>query len=143
MNESYDLERFLTAQDKDYAIALTEIKNGQKKSHWMWYIFPQIKGLGYSELSQFYAINDLHEAQAYLEHPILGERFIHISNELFKLPLHDARSIFGYPDDLKLRSSLTLFQALPHTNPIFQKLLTKFFQGKKDDRTLQILANTS
>src|SRR5690606_6493004 len=133
------LQRFLDAQEKDYAVALPEIKNGRKKSHWIWYIFPQIKGLGFSETSRFYAIKDLQEAEAYLQHPVLGERLIQISNALLELPENDANKIFGSPDDLKLKSSMTLFASIDNKNQVFSKVLDKFFNGERDIKTLQIL----
>jgi len=136
MTKSYHLERFLTAQEETYPIALAEIKQGRKRSHWMWYIFPQIRGLGSSDTSRFYAIQDIHEAEAYLKHATLGSRLIHIANELLELPTDDARSVFGSPDNLKLKSSMTLFSALPNADPVFQLVLDKFFQGMKDDKTL-------
>lgn len=127
------------AQERDYQIALTEIKNGRKKSHWMWYIFPQIKGLGLSQVSKYYAINDIEEAKNYLSHPILGRRLIEISNELLKLNTEDALSIFGSPDDIKLKSSMTLFSLVEKTNPVFQLVLDKYFKGEKDSQTMQII----
>lgn len=139
MIKGNNLERFVNAQEKDYCIALSEIKSGKKQSHWMWYIFPQIAGLGFSETSKFYAINNFHEAEAFLNHSILGKRLIEICQELLNLETNDAHKIFGSPDDLKLRSSMTLFSSLPNTNPVFQKVLEKFFDGKKDTMTLEIL----
>jgi len=133
------LTRFLDGQQRDYETALAEIKNGRKRSHWMWYIFPQIRGLGFSETSKFYAIKDREEAMAYLHHPVLGERLIIISNELLKLAAGNANAIFGSPDDLKLKSCLTLFAALPDTDPVFKAVLEKFFGGAGDERTLEIL----
>lgn len=132
-----DLQRFLDAQARDYAIALAEIRNGKKQSHWMWYIFPQIAGLGYSETSRYYAIKNIKEASDYLKHEVLGPRLVEISKELLLLPGNDARKIFGSPDDMKLRSSMTLFASLPHTDAVFQAVLDKFFGGAKDERTLQ------
>lgn len=134
-----NLQRFLDAQDKDYPIALSEIKNGKKQSHWMWYIFPQIEGLGFSEISKFYAIKNIHEAEEFLNHPVLGKKLIEICNELLNLETNDARKIFGNPDYLKLLSSMTLFSSLHNTNSVFQKVLNKFFKGKKDEKTLQII----
>ena len=134
-----NLQRFINAQEKAYSIALSEIRNGKKQSHWMWYIFPQIKGLGFSETSKFYAIKDLNEAEEFLNHPELGSRFIQICNELLFLESNDATKIFGKPDDAKLRSSMTLFSALPNTHPVFKKVLDKFFDGKKDPNTLKLI----
>ena len=133
------LQRFLDAQEEDYENALSEVKSGRKASHWMWYIFPQIKGLGFSETSRFYAIKNKDEAEEYLHHPILGKRLIEISNALLDLDTDDAHSLFGSPDDLKLKSSMTLFSSLPGTNPVFQSVLKKFFNGKKDDKTLTLI----
>lgn len=134
------LERFIDAQENDYPIALAEIKNGRKQSHWMWYIFPQLKGLGYSSTSIHYAIKDKEEAETFLNHPVLGRRLIEICNELLKLESSDANKIFGSPDDKKLKSSMTLFSALENTNPVFHSVLEKFFQGKKDYKTLKLLS---
>lgn len=141
MRNHTNLERFLKAQEKDYAIALSEIKKGKKQSHWMWYIFPQIHGLGLSETSRFYAIKNRKEAADYLKDPVLGKRLIDICNELLKLENNDAHKIFGSPDDMKLHSSMTLFSSLPDTDPVFIKVLDKFFAGTKDDKTLQIIRN--
>lgn len=133
------LSRFLDAQQADYQTALSEIKNGRKRSHWMWYIFPQIQGLGFSETSKFYAIKDGVEADEFLSHPVLGSRLVEICNELLKLQSNDAYRIFGSPDDMKLKSSMTLFAALPNTNPVFQEVLDKFYGGAKDEKTLRLL----
>ena len=141
MENSNNLERFITAQKDKYAIALAEIKAGRKRSHWMWFIFPQVKGLGMSELSSFYGITDLHEAEAYLNHPVLGQRLRAICQELEKLATNDAHEIFGSPDDLKLKSCLTLFAAVTNTDPVFESLLKKFYQGSRDNRTLALLNN--
>lgn len=134
------LQKFLDAQQGDYEIALSEIKNGRKRSHWMWYIFPQIHGLGFSETSRFYAIKNMEEAEEYLHHPVLGKRLIEISNALLDLDTEDAYSIFGSPDDLKLKSSMTLFASLSETAPAFQSVLKKFFNGENDERTQSIIA---
>lgn len=135
-----DLQRFIDAQQNDYQIALSEIKKGRKISHWMWYIFPQIQGLGFSETSKFYAIKDRSEAEAFLKNPILGNRLIEICNALLTLKTSDAQQIFGTPDDMKLRSSMTLFASLKNTDPIFQLVLDKFFQGLKDEKTSRIIS---
>jgi len=140
MKKDVSLERFVNAQKQDFQIALSEIKNGRKRSHWMWYIFPQIQGLGFSETSKFYAIKDLDEADGFLRHPVLGARLIGICNELLALPGNNATAIFGSPDDLKLKSSMTLFSSLDDPNPVFQKVLNKFFNGTKDYQTLRIIA---
>ncbi|MCW3092689.1 MAG: calpastatin [Ferruginibacter sp.] len=139
MENKNNLERFIDAQKHDYQIALSEVKQGRKRSHWMWYIFPQVQGLGFSEMSKVYAIKDLSEADAFLQHPVLGSRLINICNELLALKENDAHGIFGSPDDLKLKSSMTLFSSVNNPNPIFQKVLDKFFNGTKDNKTLRIL----
>ena len=133
------LQRFIDAQKNDYDIALAEIEQGRKRSHWMWYIFPQLHGLGFSETSKLYAIKNLEEAKEYLNHPVLGERLIRICNALMNNPGNDAHKIFGSPDDRKLKSSMTLFAELPGTNPVFQSILKKFYNGEKDMQTIQIL----
>ena len=140
MTTETSLQRFVEAQESTYPTALAEIKRGRKHSHWMWFIFPQIQGLGISSTAQYYALKDATEAAAYLKHPVLGSRLLEICAALFELPGHDATRIFGYPDDLKLRSCLTLFASLPGSPPVFQLLLDKFFQGAPDGQTLRILS---
>lgn len=134
-----DLKRFLEAQEKDFERALAEIRNGRKQSHWMWYVFPQIAGLGFSSTSKFYAIKDGAEAESYLTHPVLGKRLIEISNALLEVEGKTTNQIFGSPDDVKLKSSMTLFGALENTNPVFQGVLDKYFTGTKDQRTLELI----
>ncbi|HEY9534504.1 MAG TPA: DUF1810 domain-containing protein [Mucilaginibacter sp.] len=134
-----ELQRFIDAQEHDYADALAEIKRGRKRSHWMWYIFPQIQGLGFSEMSKRYAIKNLDEAEAYIAHPLLGQRLIEICTALLDLDGNDAHAIFGTPDDMKLRSSMTLFASLPDAYPVFKSVLDKFFNGKMDNATLNLL----
>jgi len=143
MASTAGLQRFVTAQKDDFAIALQEIKAGRKRSHWMWYIFPQIQGLGFSSTSLYYGIIDLEEAKAYLQHPILGKRLVEITEVLLSLDLNDARAIFGQPDDLKLKSSMTLFYSVPGSPEVFLKVLDKFFGGLPDEKTLQQLRKTS
>lgn len=134
-----DLKRFLDAQENDFERALAEIKRGRKQSHWMWYIFPQIKGLGLSETARFYAIKDRTEAELYLAHPVLGARLIEISEALLEIEGKTANQIFGSPDDVKLKSSMTLFGASDETNMVFQRVLDKYFYGTKDQRTLDLI----
>jgi uncharacterized protein (DUF1810 family) len=136
MTRQNDLQRFLDSQESDYAIALNEIRSGRKRSHWMWYIFPQIKGLGFSSTSQYFAIKDIEEASAYLANPVLGKRLIEITNALLTLQTDNANEVFSSPDDMKLRSSMTLFAEVPGADGVFQKVLDKFFDGKKDEMTL-------
>ena len=132
------LERFLEAQERDYQIALSEIKSGQKMSHWIWYIFPQLKELGYSSTAKFYGINGRSEAKAYLAHSVLGGRLREISSELLKLKSCDPGYVMGYPDDLKLKSCMTLFLEVSGEE-LFQQVLDKFFDGEKDTATLKLL----
>lgn len=134
-----DLTRFHEAQKGVYQEALREIRNGKKRSHWMWYIFPQIAGLGRSSMTQYYGIKGLGEAKEYLRDPILRERLTEISQALLALEIDDASQIFGWPDDMKLRSSMTLFSCADPGIAVFQKVLDKFFQGEKDELTLRIL----
>jgi len=134
-----DLQRFVDAQQQDYTNALAEIRNGRKRSHWMWYIFPQINGLGFSEMSKRYAIKDIDEAEAYINHPELGQRLIELCTALLALDSNDAHEIFGSPDDMKLRSSMTLFASLPDAYPVFKSVLNKFFNGEMDKATLHLL----
>lgn len=136
-----NLERYVKAQETSYEIALNEIKNGGKKSHWMWYIFPQIKGLGYSSTAQYYAIQGKDEAEEYLAHPVLGKRLLEISEALLEIESSDARRVLGYPDDVKLKSSMTLFY-LVSGNEVFKKVLDKFFGGEIDRKTVEILKKT-
>ena len=133
-----DLSRFLKAQEQDYGQALREIRSGRKRSHWMWYIFPQIQGLGFSPTAQYYAIRDLQEARDYLAHPVLGARLKEISSALLDLNGLSASEIFGYPDDLKLRSSMTLFRMADLNEPVFLEVLEKYYDGKPDVRTVEL-----
>ena len=133
------MKRFLDAQEKDYQLALSEIRNGQKRSHWIWYIFPQLKDLGYSYNAQFYGIRDLDEAKEYLQEPTLRAHLIEISEALLALPENDPLKVMGYPDDLKLRSSMTLFAAAAPDIPVFQQVLDKYYGGKGDEKTLELL----
>ncbi|MFV8324890.1 DUF1810 domain-containing protein [Flavobacterium sp. ZS1P14] len=139
MTDNKELIRFLEAQNQVYLKALSEIKNGKKTTHWMWYIFPQIKGLGSSETAQYYGIKDLNEATAYLQHPILGKHLVEISEEVLNLNGKTAAEIFGTPDDMKLRSSMTLFANVKNADPVFQQVLVKYFNGLPDNLTLQLL----
>ena len=130
MRDGYNLERFINAQENSYQIALKEIQEGKKCSHWMWFIFPQIDGLGLSSISKEYSIKNKQEAIDYLNHNILGKRLIEITNALMKLENKSARSILGYPDDLKLKSSMTLFKIISSDNEIFSDVLGKYFSGE-------------
>lgn len=136
-----DLKRFVEAQEKQYDIALAEMRAGHKTSHWMWYIFPQILGLGFSDISKYYAIRSREEAKAYLRHDILGQRLRILSELLLVQDTDNATLIFGSPDDMKLHSSMTLFAIADEDYPdnVFEKVLVKYFKGKYDKRTEEIL----
>lgn len=136
--DKYNLNRFIEAQSGVYHIALKELQDGRKRSHWMWYIFPQLKGLGHSYNSKFYGISGPEEASEYLEDPILGQRLRDVSNTILNLTTCDAVEVFGGIDSLKLKSSMTLFDlVLP--NDIFALVLDKYFNGQRDNRTLTII----
>ena len=138
MDENRGLERFLEAQVGDYDDALSEISAGEKQSHWIWYVFPQLKGLGMSWTSEYYGITDLAEAKAYLAHPVLGKRLREITCALLAHRLKPARDILGYPDDLKVCSCMTLFDLI-EPNGIFAEVLDVFYGGRRDEKTLGLL----
>ena len=142
MKNSDNLEHFVLAQGHSYEQAFQEISAGRKSSHWMWYIFPQIAGLGQSEMSRKYSIQDMQEAQDYINHPILGSRLIRISEELLALHGRSAYAIFGTPDDMKLKSSMTLFSLVENAPPVFQQVIEKYFDGQLDERTLKLTGKT-
>ena len=133
-----NLDRFIEAQESDYNIALSEIKDGRKRSHWIWYIFPQLSSLGHSMTAKYYGIKDEKEAKDYINNQYLKNHLVEISNELLKLSNNDISDIMGYPDDLKLRSCMTLFDYVSNEE-VFQKVLDKYYDGKKDELTLKIL----
>lgn len=135
----YDLERFLRAQEDDYARALAEIRGGRKRSHWMWYVFPQFDGLGFSSTSKRYAIKSLAEAEAYLAHPVLGPRLVECCEAAIAVEGRTAFDIFGSPDDLKLKSCATLFTCVSPPGSVFDRLLAKYFRGERDPATLRLL----
>lgn len=135
----YDLNRFKKAQKMDYPIALEEVKSGRKTSHWIWYIFPQLKGLGFSGMSDYYGIDGLDEAKEYLADPLLKSHLIDISEALLNTGGNDPSDIFGYPDDLKVRSSMTLFSIADPSVAVFRKVLEQFYNGREDQGTLRIL----
>lgn len=138
--DPYDLARFVEAQRGSYERALAEIASGRKRSHWMWYVFPQIAGLGLSPTSRRYAIRSKLEAEAYLRHETLGKRLVECAEAALAVGGRSAHEIFGSPDDLKLRSSATLFAAVSPAGSVFHRLLEKYFDGVPDEATLQILA---
>lgn len=132
------LDRFIDAQKEDYDMAFREIRSGKKRNHYMWYIFPQIKGLGRSSTAKYYAIEDLDEAKEYIENEYLGNNLINISSELLKLETNDPVQIFGEIDSKKLRSSMTLFE-LVSDNDVFSLVLEKYFNGERDNKTLDLV----
>ncbi len=137
--QKHNLERFISAQKNTYGTALSEIKNGEKQSHWMWFIFPQIKGLGQSPIAVHYAIQSKEEAIAYLNDSTLGKNLIEISEALLALEETDAEKIFGYIDAMKLKSSMTLFALVSDDDSIFHKILERYYNGEMDELTAQIL----
>lgn len=135
----YNLDRFVKEQKRTYGTALREVSEGMKRSHWMWWIFPQITGLGMTTTSHIYSIKSIDEARAFFDHPYLGRNLREISDALLTLATDDAYEVFGTPDDLKLRSSMTLFAEAVPDEEVFGKVLDKFYGGKKDERTIEIL----
>lgn len=139
MDDYYNLNRFLTAQKIDYQKALSEILNGKKVSHWMWYIFPQFNGLGRSITSKNYAIKSKNEALSYLKHPILGTRLIEITEVFLLIENKTATEILGRTDSFKIKSSMTLFDSVQSQTNIFKEVLEKYFNGEKCQNTLRLL----
>ena len=137
--DPHDLGRFVEAQRDDYQRALSEIRSGRKRSHWMWYIFPQLDGLGFSSTSRRYSIKSLAEAEAYLGHPVLGPRLVECAEAALQVEGRSAFEIFGSPDDMKLRSCATLFACVSPAGSVFHRLLDKYFQGGRDGKTLGLL----
>jgi uncharacterized protein (DUF1810 family) len=138
-DDPFDLSRFLKAQERVYDRVLAELKSGQKRTHWMWYIFPQIDGLGYSSTTQHYAIKSLKEAQQYLDHPVLGKRLLECAQTVLTIQGRSVSEIFGYPDYLKLKSCMTLFVMAADSGTVFDRVLNKFFHGERDTKTIHIL----
>jgi len=142
MRDQYGLERFVRAQDGVYEQACAELRSGRKRTHWMWFIFPQIKGLGSSEMAVRFAISSIEEAKAYLEHPVLGDRLRECARIVVAVEGRTAEEIFGYPDDLKFRSSMTLFAKaaeISEEDLVFSQALDKYFGGKEDAGTVERL----
>lgn len=139
----FHLERFLEAQEGSYDRALAEIRNGRKQSHWMWFIFPQYRGLGTSAMTERYAIGSVAEAEAYLRHPVLGPRLHECAEAAVGVSGRSASDVFGYPDDLKLRSCATLFARVAPAGSVFEQLLEKYFAGERDENTVRLLDRPS
>lgn len=138
----YNIDRFVEMHKEYYETALQEIKNGYKRSHWMWYIFPQLKGLGYSSKSEFYGLTGVEEAKQYMNNDYLKNNMYEICKELLKLD-DNIDNIFGYPDNLKLKSSMTLFEYAIPDSLIFKEIIDKFYNGNRDEKTLEILKNSN
>jgi uncharacterized protein (DUF1810 family) len=138
-DDPYDLNRFVQAQEGDYEQALAEIGSGRKRTHWMWYIFPQLDGLAFSSTSKFYAIKSLDEARAYLAHPILGPRLLACAEAALRVEGRSAKEIFGSPDDLKLKSCATLFARVLPPGSVFDRLIEKYYGDQRDGTTLRLL----
>ena len=138
-DDPYDLQRFVQAQNADYDRALLEIKRGKKRSHWMWYIFPQFEGLGFSATSRRYSIKSTEEAVAYLAHPVLGPRLKECAEAVLDVEGRSAHEIFGSPDDMKLRSCATLFACVSPAASVFHRLLDKYFESRQDPKTLGLI----
>jgi len=137
--DPFDLNRFISAQEGIYDRALAELRDGLKRSHWMWYIFPQVEGLGHSPTTRRYSIKSLEEARHYLAHPVLGQRLKESAEAVLAVQGRSAADIFGHPDDWKLQSSMTLFELVSGPESVFGRILDKYYQGKRDTRTLQIV----
>ncbi|HEY0776676.1 MAG TPA: DUF1810 domain-containing protein [Gemmatirosa sp.] len=138
-DDPYDLDRFVRAQVGDYDRALAEVTAGRKRSHWMWYIFPQFRGLGRSSMAERYAIGSLAEAEAYLRHPVLGPRLVACAQAALGVAGRSASDIFGSPDDVKLRSSMTLFSHVSPAGSVFERVLDRYFDGRPDAATLDLV----
>lgn len=139
MQSDKNLKRFTKAQEDIYNIALTELRNGQKYSHWMWFIFPQIEGLGRSDTARYYAIKNSEEARQYLRHSVLGVRLLQCTKAVLAIENRTVSQIFGYPDDMKFKSSMTLFASISNPDSLFTRALDKYFAGEQDSRTLERL----
>lgn len=138
-DDPYDLNRFIEAQEVNYADALSELRAGRKSSHWMWYVFPQLAGLGHSAMSYRYGIRSEDEARAYLAHPILGPRMSECAEAVLAIENRSARDIFGSPDDLKLKSCATLFAHVSPPGSVFERILDKYYSSERDANTLALI----
>jgi uncharacterized protein (DUF1810 family) len=137
--DPHNLQRFVTAQAEDFNCALSELQRGQKRSHWIWYVFPQVAGLGHSSMAQEYAIRSRDEAVAYLNHAVLGSRLQRCCEALLRNQGRKVQDIMGFPDDLKLRSSMTLFAMISAQDSVFHQVLNAFYSGEMDERTIAFL----
>ena len=139
LDDSFDLIRFVNAQDRSYESALSELRLKKKRSHWMWYIFPQVEGLGHSSTSKRYSIKSLEEAKGYISHPVIGARLIKCTVVVLNIEERSAKEVFGLPDNMKLKSSMTLFEYISEPGSVFALVLDKFFCGERCEKTLQLL----
>ena len=137
--EQYNLSRFIDAQETTYEGAMLELARGKKESHWIWYIFPQIVGLGNSKATKIFSIKSLEEGRAYLEHPVLGPRLLEACEILLTLKDKSINEVLGFPDDLKLLSSMTLFETFSESNSVFTRIIEVYFDGERDEATLEII----
>lgn len=142
-DDPFNLHRFVAAQEPVYSTVLAELRGGAKRTHWMWFIFPQIDGLGQSATSRYYSIKSLEEARQYLLHPVLGRRLLECAETLLAIDGRSASEIFGFPDDMKLKSSMTLFARVPDSEPVFARVLERYFNGEEDQTTLDLLDGRS
>ena len=138
-DDPYNLNRFVHAQEDNYEQALAEMRSGKKRTHWMWYIFPQLDGLAFSATSKHYSIKSIEEAKAYLDHPLLGPRLLECAEAVLHIEGRAAIEIFGSPDDMKLRSCATLFAYVLSPGSVFDRVLEKYYRGERDEKTLQLL----
>jgi uncharacterized protein (DUF1810 family) len=143
VDDPYDLQRFVAAQDPVLERVRSELRRGRKQSHWMWFVFPQLAGLGSSPTARAYAISSADEARAYLAHPVLGPRLVECAGLAAAVEGRSAAAVFGSPDDLKLRSSMTLFARAAPDEPVFGQVLDRYFDGEPDPRTLELLGRTA
>ena len=140
--DQYNLSRFIEAQETTYRGAMLELARGRKDSHWTWYIFPQIDGLGNSETTKIFSIKSLEEGRAYLEHPLLGQRLVESCEILLTLKDKSINEVMGFPDDLKLLSSMTLFETFSESNSVFTRIIEVYFDGERDEATLEIIKSS-
>lgn len=138
--DPFRLQRFHLAQEPVYGHVIAELRDGRKETHWIWFVFPQLAGLGHSEMARTYGILSVEEASAYLQHPVLGQRLLECAEAVLAVPDRTAREILGSPDDLKLRSCATLFAAISHADSVFHRVLDHFFGSGPDPKTLELLA---
>lgn len=141
-SDPFDLDRFISEQEGVYDRVLDELSCGQKRTHWMWYVFPQIDGLGTSATARHYAIKNIEEAKAYLQHSVLGPRLLECAESVLAIEGRSASDIFGFPDDLKLKSSMTLFACVAGSDSVFARIIDKYYGGEQDASTLQLLEKT-